>query len=201
MEDIHELLDDKKIREELPGSYHGPLRDEFKTIVALTSLACVAYKINKPKMVKKTCTTMSKIIHLINKLEFVMRSEKASRITESDLDLARAHAIHNLPVDGQDKVVANHEILNQSSKIGANLCQNMLASLDFRVAEFWSAHPTAKEQRKRATAIYSILEKTLKSFVKMLEDPIEEQHHYMNNITYADKTSGERARSHRKRHF
>jgi hypothetical protein len=194
--EITNLLQNTSLREELPDSYSGRLTEEFTTIVAFQNLACVSLACNHQGMATVVHAKIRKFIHLVNNFYFVMYNEKAPRITDEDLELARVHAIQEIPVESyHDAFQVDEEELRRTFRATSNICHETLNHFDFILGEFREQfRTTQKSQCKRATKYFTKLKVLIKSVTDELDQQTETAHMYVNKdtVTHSDMTSNER---------
>lgn len=205
MEDIDtltQLLANTSLREELPASYTGSLSNEFEVIVALHEMACTFQAGKEFKKASVVYDSIHKVVHLINKLYFAMYGERAPRFLEQDVELALAHALHNIPTElSHDVFVVDQDTIDRTCTATSNICTETISFLEFVVSEFRQAHRDAKEQCRRATKLSLKLTTLLQKIVSMLDKENETKHKFMDTskMKYSEMTTNERKMSARKR--
>jgi hypothetical protein len=202
LEELTHLLADTTLREELPSSYVGKLSTEFDVVVSMEELACTAMAAKNISMAKVVHSTIRKFIHLVNNFYFAMYAEKAPRFTEDELELAKAHALTNIPVECQhDQIMVDQEALDRVSRATSNIMTQAVELVNFLAQEFRHKHKAAKEQCKRAMKGARKIEALLTAITHQLDKEVETQHRFVDKstLTYSDLTKHERELKNRKR--
>jgi hypothetical protein len=195
LDEITTLLGNTSLRAELPDPYTGELVDEFQTVVALESLACVALVCGKKDLASSIHITVRKFVHQLNNLYFAMHNERALRFTDEDVTLANAHAIGTIPVEcGNDNLVVDGTVLKRFSRATSNICHETIQYLEFITGEFRAKHrTTAKEQCKRAAKRCLKLGRLLRAVTNALDKQLEFDHMVSDTskLTNTDRTAHE----------
>ena len=202
LEELTQLLADTTLREELPSSYVGKLTTEFDVVVSMEELACTAMASKNIPMAKVVHSSIRKFVHLVNNFYFAMYAEKAPRFTEDELELARAHALTNIPVECQhDQIVVDQEVLDRASRATSNILGQAVELVNFLAQEFRRTHKAAKEQCKRTMQGARKIETLLTLITQKLDKEVETQHRFVDKatLTYSDLTKHERDLKNRKR--
>ena len=172
IDEITRMMTNPSLREELPDSYTGELECEFNTIVALFTLTFTSLSCQKNFMAQFLYSNIRKFIHETNNLYFSMKNEQASRIDEDDLDLAKLHALQEIPENNHDDniVMMDLESLHRTIKATSNICVETQNHLDFIVSEFRSKHRiTHKEECKKTYRCFQKTNEILQKIIHYLD--------------------------------
>ena len=202
LDEITQMLADTSLREELPATYQGKLPNEFESVTALNELACTFMAGKESAKAQHVYGIVRTFIHLVNKTYFAMYGENAPRFSETDLELAQAHAINNIPMEcSHDQFLVDQDAIDRASRATSNICNETLEHLNFIVTEFREKYKKAKEQCKRAGKYAAKLQVLVKSVTNLLDREEEIKHRFVDKstITYSDMTARERKLKDRKR--